>query len=322
MTDFVFLIHGGAGVISKTIESEPYVSALKRIIQDSFNFAKNANVSAVDIVEFAVIQLENEPLFNAGKGSVYTEDGRHELEASIMDGTTLSCGSTSLITTVKNPISVARLVMDKTKHNYIIGENAVRLAENAGLAMVRNDYYDTEKRYNQLKIAKSADLVKRDHDIDVPNSTDEGGDLKKGTVGCVCMKSGHVAAATSTGGMTNKMSGRIGDTPIIGAGTYANDKTCAVSGTGIGEIFMSCVAAYDVSARIEFTNASLKDAVKGTVFHKLPIGSGGIIAVNSNGNYAMESNCGGMFRGACSSDGLGSIGIWEDDYPCNFNDKL
>lgn len=307
--EFRFLVHGGAGVISKSVDKAPYVCALQRILKDTFEFSALSTATAVDIAEFAVKELENEPLFNAGKGAVYTADKTHELDASIMDGSTLSCGATSMIKTIKNPVSVARLVMERTDHVFIVGDSAERLAVTSGLEQVDQSYYHTEKRLQQLHTAQQKNVVARDHDL-------EGA---KGTVGCVCMKDGHVAAATSTGGMTNKMPGRVGDTPVIGTGTYANDRTCAVSATGQGEEFIRHVAAYNAAVRMELCGQSVQEAVKDTVWSKLPAESGGLIAVDARGNYAMDFNCGGMFRGTCGSDGLASVGIWEENEPGELN---
>lgn len=312
---FRFVIHGGAGVMSKEMDGTPYYAALKRIVRDTYNFASTDNTSAVDIVEFAVKLLEDEPLFNAGCGAVYTSEGVHELEASIMNGINLECGAASLITCVKNPISVARLVMEKTIHNYVIGPSVEKLAAHHGLEQVTQEYYHTEKRKEQLLEAQKLAIVCGDH---LDNGQDIGS--SKGTVGCVCMKNGHVAAATSTGGMTNKRPGRVGDTPIIGAGTYADDRTCAVSGTGHGEVFMKHVAAHDVSSSMKKLKMGLLDAVKSTVYDTLPADSGGIIAVDPAGNFAMEFNCSGMFRGMCGSDGQGCVGIWEESVETNFKE--
>lgn len=359
---------GGAGVVSKGIDSKPFFDALTRIMTDAYKFAKagqsvkgKQSITALDLVEYTVTLLENDPLFNAGRGAVFTNDETHEMEASIMNGSNLQCGSVSLIKSVKNPITLARTVMEKTKHNYLVGDSAEKLAIRESLELRNTTYFSTERRREQLILAKKSNHIVNDHDLEktenillntnkVPSSEiNESIDMKDassrgkknrqldtedvidknsrqdavdalfpgstGTVGCVCMFQGHVAAATSTGGLTNKMAGRIGDTPIIGAGTYANDRTCAVSATGKGEEFMRYVAAYDVSARIEIGGMSLNDAVKDTVFKKLPTGSGGIIAVNSNGDYSMEFNSKGMFRGVCDSSGNCEVGIWEDLIP-------
>jgi L-asparaginase / beta-aspartyl-peptidase len=278
-----------------------------------------------------------------------------------MEGTTLKCGAASLITTIKNPISVARVVMDHTSHNYIIGASAEKLARDHGLLTVEPSYFYTQKRKFQLITAKAQKAISRDHDLDKSQTgqvsiaaqkagggpspvkfivaeeekesrlqssdalfcslgtnaqaVSEDGNCIMGTVGCVCSLNGRVAAATSTGGMTNKVPGRIGDSPIIGAGTYANDKTCAVSATGHGEEFMRYLAAYDVSARMEYGGKPFLDAVNETVFSRLPAETGGMIAVDANGTLAMVMNTPGMFRGSCDAAGNAKIGIWEDTMP-------
>ena len=306
--DFVVLIHGGAGVISKNIDSSPYYDALKSVIRSVLIFineSKSSDLNALDVVEFAVKVLEDNPLFNAGVGAVYTANETHELEASIMSGFQCRAGAVSLIKSVKNPISLARLVMEKTPHIYLIGEEAEKIAAASGLERVNEAYYGTASRLEQLRGAKRANIVSTDHNL-MSSMKDSG----TGTVGCVCMLHGHVATATSTGGLTNKYSGRIGDTPIVGGGFYANDATCAVSATGVGEELMRHVTAYDVSARMSIGKRNLSDAARETVFQHLPRGAGGLIAVTAEGEYAMEFNCSGMFRGICDSSGMAKVGIW------------
>lgn len=259
---FSFAFHGGAGVIPKgSIDSNVYQPSLETILRKIFAYAElnlnNDNITAVDVAEFAVRVLEDDPLYNAGKGAVLASNGEHQLEASIMDGATLQSGAVSMIKNYANPISVARLVMDKTPHVYIMGDGAEALAAEHGLTRVAdNSYFSTNLRLQQLQAAKEVHGVYGDHGI--PHTATAGeadtasaaltsptdsqgspmspvtvlGDTDTGTVGCVCYYKGSVAAATSTGGMTNKLSGRIGDSPIIGSGTYANNDTCAVSGTG------------------------------------------------------------------------------------------
>jgi beta-aspartyl-peptidase (threonine type) len=256
---FSFAFHGGAGVIPKgSIDSDIYQPSLETILRKIYAYAEsnlsNDNVSAVDVAEFAVKALEDDPLYNAGKGAVLATNGEHQLEASIMNGATLQSGAVSMIRNYANPISLARLVMEKTPHVYMMGDGAESLAAQHGCARVPdNSYFSTKLRLAQLAAAKDAEGVYGDHGI--PNTATAGddseelasqlapesspmspvtvlGDTDTGTVGCVCYYKGTVAAATSTGGMTNKLSGRIGDSPLIGSGTYANNLTCAVSGTG------------------------------------------------------------------------------------------
>lgn len=312
--NYVCLIHGGAGVISKAIDSQSYYDGLKTVVTSIYHFIEDShtsekNLSAVDIVEFGVKLLEDNQLFNAGYGSVYTSNETHELEASIMDGSNLNSGAVSLVKTTKNPISLARVVMEETKHAYMAGESAEQLASLRGLETVEESYYNTKVRLDQLHKAMNAQVVINDCDDEDTRLGDEAG--SKGTVGCVCMYNGHVAAATSTGGMTNKLPGRIGDSPIIGAGTYANDETVAVSATGKGEVFMRHVVAYDISSRMLYGGQDVYEAVKATV-NSLPPQSGGVIAVDRNGDYCMEFNSNGMFRGVCYASGHCEIGIWDE----------
>ena len=278
---FKIVIHGGAGVIPPNKKDiEQYIFALKQILTTVYiHTVENLNeLSTMDIVEFAVQCLENESLFNAGVGSVYTNSETHELEASIMDGQSLKCGSVSMVTTIEHPISLARIIMEKTPHNYIVGTSAEELGVKFGLKQVPSTYFSTKNRLDQLIEAKKSDQVCNDHDLE----------KSSGTVGCVCYFKNNVSAGTSTGGMTNKISGRIGDSPIIGAGTYANNKTCAVSATGKGEEFMRHLAAYDISCRMEYLQLSLDEAVKQTVWNRLPLESGGVIAIDMN--FAFHHN--------------------------------
>lgn len=257
--DFSIVIHGGAGVITKgDVVSVQYIAALESVVSRCYAFAKEDNTkTAVDICEYAVNIMEDCPLFNAGLGSVFNANGKHEMEASIMDGKTLKCGATSLVTRIKNPISFARSMLSHPQHIWIAGEVTNQIATDRKLPLVdSNEYFDVKFRRDQLETAKRMNGVFNDHDAavqsaptitteseeSVSNITAEGiapsslsdCEIHTDTVGCVCMRGGHVCAATSTGGMTNKHAGRIGDTPVIGAGTYANDKTCAVSATGRG----------------------------------------------------------------------------------------
>lgn len=310
---FSFVIHGGAGTIGKHLNGKPYYDALYHIISEVYAFGdshrKDANITALDIAEYAVKLLENEELFNAGKGSVFTAKETHELEASIMDGSTLRSGAVSLISTVKNPISLARAVMERTSHVYMVGESAEKLAEVAKLERVHPSYFSTQSRLEQVKAAIAAGKVLNDHDAEKLAFSHPG---STGTVGCAVMFDGHVAAATSTGGMTNKLPGRVGDSPIIGSGTYANDNTCAVSATGKGEFFIRHVVAYDISSRIAYGGRTLENAVKETVFEQLPAATGGVIAINKHGEYTMQFNSDGMFRGGCDADGNCEMGIWSE----------
>jgi beta-aspartyl-peptidase (threonine type) len=290
---YTIVIHGGAGTISKSIPDSLRDGYLKSL-SEALNIGKKileTGGTSIDAVEQVVRFLEDNPKFNAGKGAVYTSEGTHELDASIMDGSDLSAGAVTLIKKVRNPVSLARLVMEKTPHILLGGTGAEKFAGDNGLEIVDNTYFDTEIRHKQLINAK---------------------DKVKGTVGCVALdKNGNLAAATSTGGLTNKMIGRIGDSPLINAGTYANNKTCAVSGTGTGEEFIRHTVAYNVSALMEFKGMTLKDAADEVVFNILKEGDGGVITVDKDGNYAMPFSTLGMYRGVATSDGLFEVKIWE-----------
>jgi len=290
---YTILIHAGAGTINKAIPDslrKEYVRSLEEALNIGKKILEEGGTS-LDAVEKVVRYLEDEPKFNSGKGAVYTAEGTHELDASIMDGKNLSTGAVTLIKHVRNPITLARLVMEKTPHVLLGGEGAEKFAEEMGLEMVPNSYFDTEPRYRDYLNAK---------------------EKNKGTVGCVALdKSGNLAAATSTGGRTNKMVGRIGDSPLINAGTYANNKTCAVSGTGVGEEFIRHTVAYNVSALMEFKGMTLQQAADEIIFKMLGKNEGGIIAVDKEGNYAMPFNTVGMYRGVATSDGIFDIKIWE-----------
>lgn len=261
--------------------------------------------SALDAVTEAVRLLEENPLFNAGKGAVFTHNGTNELDASIMDGATLNAGAIAGVSHIRNPILAARAVMEHSNHVMFIGEGAETFARSQNIEMVEPDFYYTDARYEQLQRALLDQGVMLDHDaaslaVRNPQGDPIDPDKKFGTVGAVAIDNdGNLAAATSTGGMTNKQAGRVGDSPIIGAGCYANNRTVAVSATGTGEMFMRAVAAYDVSALMEYAGLSLEEAANRVVMEKLPAidGRGGLIAVDSQGNVALPFNSEGMYRG-------------------------
>jgi len=238
------------------------------------------------------IESEDDSLFNAGRGAVFTSAGVNELDASIMNGEDLTSGAVTGVTIIKNPISLARLVMEKTNHVLLSGQGANDFGKQMGVDIVDPDYFRIERRYQRWKMMMEKDV--------------------KGTVGCVALdKYGNIAAATSTGGLTGKMPGRVGDSPLISAGTYADNNTCGVSGTGTGELFIKYTIAYRVSALMEFKGYSLKQAAEEVVFSVLPEGSGGIIAVDKNGNHAFVFNTPSMLRGVANSDGVTEIRIWK-----------
>ena len=293
-------IHGGAGVIDKSMPEEKkkeYFAALERALNlGKGMLAKGA--SAVDTVEAVVKDLENDPKFNAGKGAVFTHDGEHEMDAAIMDGSTLGCGSVAGLKTVKNPISLARLVMEKSKHVFFAGPGAEKFADEMKVERAGPEYFFVQERYDQWQKE-----LKDEAAGSVPK--------KFGTVGAVALDiHGHLAAATSTGGLTNKRFGRIGDVPVIGAGTYADDRSCAISATGVGEQFIRHTVARTISARVQFAGLSLEEAAKQTIAELEP-GDGGIIAVGKDGGIALVFNSAGMFRGAANSGGRFDVAIWE-----------
>ena len=294
----VIAIHGGAGVILKGDLSEEREKLIREKLDEAISRGYqilNASGSSTDAVIETIKILENSPLFNAGKGAVFTSNGTIEHDASIMNGADLNAGASSGTMYVKNPITLANAIMTKSDHVFLSGSGAEEFAKKENLDMVEQDYFYTEFRFNQLKKMK--------------------GDSKFGTVGCVAMdKDGNLVAGTSTGGMTNKKWGRIGDSPIIGAGTYANNNTCAVSCTGSGEYFMRSVVAYDVSALIEYEKLSLKDAVSKIIHKKLPAigGDGGLIAIDNKGNIAMDFNTPGMYRASINKNGEKVIEIYSE----------
>ena len=310
MQTFSIAIHGGAGTLVKgmmTPELETqYKKALKRALDKAYQFLEHGR-SAVDAVEEAVKLLEDSPLFNAGKGSVFTANGTHEMDAAIMDGKTLNAGSVSLITGIKNPVSLSRDVMEKSEHVFLAGEGAMQFANELKYKLEDAAYFYDELRYQQWQEIKGTDNFQLDHSVK--------NDSKFGTVGAVaCDRDGNIAAATSTGGMTNKKWGRVGDSPMIGSGNYANNKTCAVSCTGSGEFFIRGVVAYDVSCLIEHKGMRLQDACD-EVIHKRILeinGDGGLIAVDSQGKIAMPFNTEGMYRACKSSIGMEEIYIYKE----------
>jgi beta-aspartyl-peptidase (threonine type) len=309
MTNFSIAIHGGAGTLVKgmmTPEKElQYKTALKTALDKGYELLSKGK-SALDAVEEAVKLLEDSPLFNAGKGSVFTAKGTHEMDASIMDGKTLKAGAVSLVTGIKNPVCLARDVMEKSEHVFMAGEGAMKFAQEHHYKIEAPEFFYDEFRYQQWQDIKGSDNFQLDH------STKK--DSKFGTVGAVaCDQNGNIAAATSTGGMTNKKWGRVGDSPMIGAGNYANNKTCAESCTGSGEFFIRGVVAYDVSCLMEYKGMSLEEASNEVINKRiLEInGDGGLIAVDSKGNIAMPFNTEGMYRACKTSTGQDEISIYK-----------
>ncbi len=292
--DYVLVIHGGAGMMegkdfTPDLEKE-YLDKLQEALDTGESILK-AGGSSLDAVTAVVVMLENSPLFNAGKGSVFTEAGVNEMDAAIMNGKDLSAGAVAGVKTIKNPILAARKVMEESKHVLLAGDGAEKFAGEHGVEIVDPSYFFTQKRWDALLKAQ-----------------------KHGTVGAVALdEAGNLAAATSTGGMTNKMTGRVGDTPIIGAGNYANNKTCAVSGTGHGEYFIRYAVGHDISALMEYKDMSLEEAANEVIFKKLlPAGgTGGVIAVDKDGHYTMTFNTSGMFRGVVTAKGTRETSIFK-----------
>lgn len=301
-------IHGGAGTLSKTAPAED-VAEYERALQGAL--ARGAHVlerggTALDACEEVVRTLEEHPGFNAGIGAAFTADGTHELDACVMDGKSLACGAVAGVTTVKSPVGLARLVMTKTKHVLLSGKGAEDFATLQGVARVPNSAFDTEKRRKMLEEWRAEQNAKTS--AAMPSRALH----TYGTVGCVALdQAGNLAAATSTGGLTGKRWGRIGDAPIVGAGTYANNATCAVSCTGTGEQFMRHVIAKTVSDRMELAGESLETATRHVVFKTLNPDDGGLVAVSRRGEIAMPYNSEGMFRGCANSQGRFEVAIWD-----------
>lgn len=310
MKNYSIAIHGGAGTLLKEhmtpAKEQAYTAALDEAITLATTILENKG-TAVDAVAAAVRSMEDSPLFNAGKGSVFTTNGTHEMDASIMDGSNRSAGAVSMVTGIKNPVDLARLVMEKSEHVFLAGEGAMEFAKSQNIDVLPPDYFHDQLRYDQWQEIKGSDNFQLDHSVKK--------DAKFGTVGAVALdQHGNLAAATSTGGMTNKKWGRIGDSPLIGAGTYANNATCAVSCTGSGEYFIRGVVAYEVSALMEFKNMTLQEATHEVVQKRLLElgGDGGLIALDAQGNIALEFNTAGMYRAFAKAKSPKVIAIYKE----------
>ena len=314
---YVVVIHGGAGTILKKDMSpeleEQYRAKLKEALTQSYQKIKEGK-SSLEAVEAAIVVMEDSPLFNAGKGAVFTSDGRNELDASIMYGKDKSAGAVAGLTVVKNPIKAAIAVMQKSEHVMMIGKGAEQFAKKEGLEIVNPKYFWTQHRWDALQKVKKAELK-----ANQPNAMKNSHypsyywvDKKFGTVGCVALdRDGNISAGTSTGGMTNKKYGRVGDAPIIGAGTYA-DKNVGISGTGWGEFYIRTSAARTVAAKYEYQNKDVKTATQEVMLEIEKLGGdGGIIALDKNGNVAMTFNTEGMYRGTVTEDGEINIEIYK-----------
>jgi beta-aspartyl-peptidase (threonine type) len=297
--EWAIVIHGGAGALEKdSMDPELdrlYRSAMAEALQTGRRILQEGG-TALDAVEMTIRVMEDNPLFNAGKGAVFTHEGRNEMDASVMDGSNLGAGAVAAVTDIRNPISAARAVMTRSSHVMLSGAGASEFAREQGLEIVPPEYFFTQRRWDDLQ-----ELLKKE---------------KNGTVGCCALDTkGNLAAGTSTGGMSNKRYNRIGDTPIIGAGVYANNATCAISATGHGEYFIRWTVAHDISALMEYKGLTLKEASELVVNDKLVKagGSGGVIGVDSQGNIAMPFNSKGMFRGFATADGEEGVYIYKDE---------
>ncbi|CAH9125320.1 unnamed protein product [Cuscuta epithymum] len=324
MGGWAIAVHGGAGVDPNlSVERQEEAKALLTQCLDLGISALRSGLPALDVVELVVRELETDPLFNSGRGSALTEKGAVEMEASIMDGNGRRCGAVSGLTRVKNPVSLARLVMEKSPHSYLGFSGAEEFAKQQGVEMVENDYFVTEDNKEMLKLAKEAKTILFDYRIPLKTMGGVAAEspiqmnglpisiYAQETVGCVVVDGeGRCAAATSTGGLMNKMTGRIGDSPIIGAGTYACE-VCAVSCTGEGEAILRGTLARDVAALMEYKELGLQEAVDYVIQKRLDQGQAGLIAVSNKGEVAYGFNCVGMFRGCASENGFMEVGIWE-----------
>ena len=299
-------IHGGAGGLARDAAPEKvaaYRASLERALQLGKGMLE-AGKSSLDVVEAVVRDMEDDPIFNAGRGAVYTHEGTQELDAAIMDGSNLRCGAVAGLRSFANPVSVARAVMERSPHVFMAGEGAAAFARGLGISEVPASYFENEDRRRELQKALEKDEFGR-----APASDGE----KYGTVGCVALdRAGNLASATSTGGITNKRFGRIGDVPVIGAGTYADNRSCAISCSGKGERFIEKTVARSVAAWVEIGGLSLADAVSKLIDQSLAPGDGGLIAIDRNGAIVMRYNTSSMFRGAADANGQHEVRIWED----------
>ncbi|HXV12734.1 MAG TPA: isoaspartyl peptidase/L-asparaginase [Candidatus Krumholzibacteria bacterium] len=315
-SEVALVIHGGAGTILRdqmTPEREAALrAALTEALETGYRILQNGG-SSLDAVEAAVCVLEDSPLFNAGRGAVFTSEGKNEMDAAIMDGATRKAGAVASVKGIKNPVKAARSVMERTSHVMLVGEGAEKFAREQGLQFEDSAYFFTQHRWDELKRTqeKEKELKKEYGSLAFPHT-------HLGTVGAVALdQNGNLAAATSTGGLTNKRWGRVGDSPIIGAGTYADNATCAVSCTGRGEVFIRAAAAHEVSALMRLEGFSVEKAAKRVVHEELVElggeGTGGLIALDRKGRFAMECNTPGMYRGFVGADGKARTFIYRDE---------
>jgi beta-aspartyl-peptidase (threonine type) len=311
---YIIAIHGGAGTTEKgsisAQQENNYHTGIAEAIQAALAILADEG-TALDAVEAAVCSLENNPLFNAGKGAAFSHEGKHELEAAIMCGKTLQSGAVLGLSQIKNPVTLARAVMDKSSYVMLSGKGAEAFAREQQLESVPNDYFSTEERYQELQ----KKLAKEKEEAHSQEDTNKAAGKAFGTVGAVALDvHGNLAAATSTGGLTNKRYGRIGDSSLIGCGTYANNHTCAVSCTGDGEFFIRTVAAHEMSALLAYKGISIQDAANQVIHQQLQAieGEGGLIAVDRGGNTAFAYNSPSMYRGSGSADGTIFTAVFDE----------
>ncbi len=312
------IIHGGAGTIDRKRLTAEREQAYRQVLAESLlagHAVLEAGGSSIDAVIAAIVVMEDSPLFNAGKGAVFSHEGRNELDASIMDGVTRMAGAVAGVTTIRNPIRAAHAVMTQSAHVLLVGRGAEDFAAGHGLEIVDPAYFYTQHRWDQLQKAIAKEQVVRDHDMESaplpPN-----GDKKHGTVGAVSLDcQGNLSAGTSTGGLTNKRYGRVGDSPIIGAGTYADNRSVAVSATGSGEVFIRAAAAFNTAAQVRLQHIPPAEAANNTLAEIATLGGdGGLIVLDAAGNFATRFNTSGMFRGAIGNDGIARTGIFPQDF--------
>lgn len=314
-------VHGGAGTITRSNMTAAQEAAYRQKLEESLNAGYavlDAGGTALEAVIEAVKVMEDSPLFNAGKGSVFTSEGTNEMDAAIMDGATKNAGAVAGLTRVKNPITAAYAVMAKSPHVFMVGRGAEQFAEEQGLELVDPSYFKVQKRYEQWLKIKESEQQKLEHSslLEMELADPYFADRKFGTVGAVALdKEGNIAAATSTGGMTNKRYGRVGDVPIIGAGTYADNATCAVSATGHGEYFIRTVVGHEMAAQMKYAGRSLEEAADDVVMRQLVDikGEGGVIAIDRQGNITMPFNSEGMYRGYIREKGGAKTFIYKDE---------
>ena len=312
---FAIAIHGGSGTITRATLTPDSEAAYRAVLVEALEAGRKvlvADGSSLDAVVAAVKVMEDSPLFNAGKGAVFTHEGTNEMDASIMDGKGRRAGAVAGVTIVKNPVEAARAVMDKSRHVLMAGKGAEHFAKEQGLTLVEPKYFWTQRRWDQLQKAKERDRLQMDHDAPAKTSA-LAEDEKYGTVGAVALdKAGNLAAATSTGGLTNKRFGRVGDSPIVGAGTFAENDSVAVSATGTGEMFIRGVAAYDIAARVKYARMTPQQAADAALEQVKAIGGrGGVIVLDRTGNAVFAFTTAGMYRGMAKGNAKPEVLIYR-----------